>query len=68
MAMQHITNPDEWSRGKTVDRIDHTGGINCNTIYFKDGTAALIEAENLGGGTIGPVWYEIDPSRPVHEQ
>jgi hypothetical protein len=67
MPMTQIDNLDKWLSGKTVKRVDNSA-VNCTTIYCEGGTAAHCEAEYLGAGTIGPIWYEIDPERPVHEQ
>lgn len=65
--MTRIEKPGPWLKGKTIDRVDDSAA-NCTTFYFTDGTACMMEAENLGHGLIGPIYYEIDPKKPAHTQ
>lgn len=60
--MTKITHLTKWMKGKTVVSTD-TSAENCTRIVFKDKqgvrTACVIEAEQMGGGFIGPVYYEV---------
>lgn len=62
--MKQIENVFEWLVGKTIKSVD-TSACNLQTLYFTDGTAALVEAENIGHGLHGPVWYVLDTEQIV---
>ena len=66
--MQPIENLHKWAKNKTIKKVD-TSAANGIQIVFTDGSGLWIEGMNIvGGGLIGPISYEFDPTRPLGEQ